>query len=108
MQAHEERDYYLTLIEISVQELEYADGELHGEVWPSALPRIDGAFVLYDASDRSSFVHVEELICMYLSSLEFDTTYCCVQQMGIVKVEFHTLFLRPNPIFLIEYHRQTP
>ena len=62
MQAHEGRDYFLTLIEISIQELEHVDGEIHGDVWPSVLPKIDGAFVLYDASDRSSFIHIEELI----------------------------------------------
>lgn len=62
MQAHEGRDYYLTLIEISVQELEHADGRLYEGVWPSFMPRIDGAFVLYDASDASSFAHTEELI----------------------------------------------
>lgn len=69
MQAHEGRDYYMTLIEISVQELEHVDGELHDDVWPSALPRIDGAFVLYDASDRSSFIHTEELIRKYFDSI---------------------------------------
>ena len=62
MQAYEERDYFLTLIEISIQELEHVDGELHGEVWPGVLPPVDGVFCLYDASDRSSFIHVEELI----------------------------------------------
>ncbi|PAV21147.1 ras GEF [Pyrrhoderma noxium] len=65
MQAHEGRDYFLTLIEISIQELEHVDGEIHGDVWPSVLPKIDGAFVLYDASDRSSFIHIEELIHGY-------------------------------------------
>lgn len=49
----------MTLTEISVQELEHVDGELHDDMWPSALPRFDGAFVLYDASDRSSFIHTE-------------------------------------------------
>lgn len=68
MQAHEGRDYFLTLIEISTQELEHVDGEIHGDVWPSILPKIDGAFVLYDASDRSSFIHVEELISGYYAS----------------------------------------
>ena len=62
MQAYEGRDYFLTLIEVSIQELEHLDGELHGEVWPKVLPPIDGVFCLYDASDRSSFIHVEELI----------------------------------------------
>jgi hypothetical protein len=62
MQAHEGRDYFLTLVEVNVQELEHVDGELHDDVWPNALPRVDGIFVLYDASDRSSFIHIEELI----------------------------------------------
>lgn len=62
MQAYEGRDYFLTLIEVSVHELEHLDGELHGEVWPKVLPPVDGVFCLYDASDRSSFIHIEELI----------------------------------------------
>ncbi|KAI5124751.1 hypothetical protein M0805_005385 [Coniferiporia weirii] len=66
-QTHEGRDYYLTLIEISVQELEHVDGELHDDVWPSCLPGVDGVFVLYDASDRSSFIHIEELIRGYFT-----------------------------------------
>ncbi|KAL5527520.1 hypothetical protein ACEPAG_6321 [Sanghuangporus baumii] len=65
MQAHEGRDYYLTLIEISDQELERLGGQPHDELWPSFLPEIHGAFVLYDASDESSFVHTEELISVF-------------------------------------------
>lgn len=70
MQAHEGRDYFLTLIEISIQELEHVDGELHDEVWPSVLPPVDGVFCLYDASDRSSFIHVEELIRKHFEHFE--------------------------------------
>lgn len=62
MEAYEGRDYHLTLIEIGVHELLHIDGELHGDAWPTCLPSIDGVFVLYDASDRSSFINVEELI----------------------------------------------
>ncbi|KAH8118477.1 ras GEF [Phellopilus nigrolimitatus] len=65
MQAHEGRDYFLTLIEIGTQDLEQADGGLCDVVWPSSLPKIDGVYVLYDASDRSSFRHVEDLIRGY-------------------------------------------
>ena len=62
MEAYEGRDYHLTLIEIGIQELLHADGELHGDAWPACLPHVDGIFVLYDASNRSSFIHIEELI----------------------------------------------
>ncbi|THH12356.1 hypothetical protein EW145_g71 [Phellinidium pouzarii] len=68
-QANEGRDYYLTLIEISVQELEHVDGELHDDVWPDCLPKVDGVFVLYDASDRASFIHIEELIRGYYTRM---------------------------------------
>ena len=68
MQAYEGRDYFLTLIEISLEELEPVDGKLHNQTWPGILPPVDGVFCLYNVSDRSSFIHVGELIReLYLS-----------------------------------------
>lgn len=62
MQGYEGRDYFISLIELGLHELEHADGELHDVVRKECLPKMDGVYILYDASDKSSFTHLPELI----------------------------------------------
>lgn len=51
---------------LRVLEVDLADFRLDdpsSKVWPDFAPRVDGVIVCYDSSLRSSFVHVERLVC---------------------------------------------
>ena len=65
-ESYEGRDCIVRLVEVRVEDLLYPDGNMYGTFWPSGLPKIDAAYILYDASERRSFDHVEFLIRMFL------------------------------------------
>ena len=51
---------------LRVLEVDLADFRLDdpsSKVWPDFAPRVDGVIVCYDSSLKSSFAHVERLVC---------------------------------------------
>lgn len=68
------KDYILKLIEVRVEDLLYQDGKMHGSFWPNALPKIDAVCILYNASERSSFDHVESLIRRMIITFYYSRT----------------------------------
>lgn len=54
----------LTIYEFSTEEWVLEDGSLLS-AWATGVPRVDGIFVCYDASDMKSFNHVVEILGEY-------------------------------------------
>ncbi len=59
--------YNATILEMNISELINPNNEKPCENgWPTCLPRVDGVFVCYDASDRSSFANIVNILSKYL------------------------------------------
>lgn len=55
--------YNATILEMNISELINPNNEKPCENgWPTCLPRVDGVFVCYDASDRSSFANIVNIL----------------------------------------------
>lgn len=55
--------YNATILEINISELINPNDEKPCENgWPTCLPRVDGVFICYDASDRSSFDNIVSIL----------------------------------------------
>lgn len=67
-------DYFVRLFEIAIEDVEW-DEEEHSVIWPETIedkmmPRIDGAFVLYDIKQRGSLDSVPGLLSKSTCFLE--------------------------------------
>lgn len=67
--------YNATILEVNISELINPNDEKPCENgWPTCMPRVDGVFVCYDASDRSSFANIVNILselrgCLFACSL---------------------------------------
>ena len=53
------------VLEVDSSHLIEASNGNYYNIWPSELPRIDGVFVCYDASDAKSLAHIGELLSTF-------------------------------------------